>query len=65
MKFIIRYAQENQVEIEDPTLAGAEMRARSMALTHKLTLLSISPVDDPKPMPGPGTWKIPTFGLRK
>ena len=64
MLYAIRYYKECLEEIEAFSLAEAEQRARSLAMSHKWTLLSVSRADDPKPMPGEGTWKFPEFGIK-
>ncbi len=65
MIYAVRYYLERVTQVEAESLVEAEARARGMALTHAWTLLSVSPADDPKPMPGEGTWKFPEFGHKK
>jgi hypothetical protein len=60
----MRYTVDRTFEFERDTLAAAEKFARQLALEGKWVLLSVSRADDPKPLPGPGTWKVPTFELK-
>ncbi len=65
MMYTVRYNKECAEEVWADSLAAAENIARGLALTHKWTLLSVSPSDEPKPMPGAGNWgKIPEWILK-
>jgi len=64
LKYVMRYTVEKFFEFERDTLASAEKFARQLAHEGKWQLLSVSKADEPKPMPGEGTWKVPEFTLR-
>ncbi len=56
MLYAIRYYKECLEEVDAQTLMEAEQRARLLAAAQKWTLLSVSPADDPRPMPSVGLW---------
>lgn len=65
MRYAMRYTVERTFEFEAASLAEAEKTAQTATATSGWRLLSVSPADDPRPMPGPGRWKeLPAPGLK-